>query len=341
MKLLITADIHVHKHRDDSRRLEDGLECLEWIYATAVKEKVEKVVVAGDLFHNRFQHNAYGYSKVANIIQHSKVPTILLVGNHDMLYEENWDVHSLIPFRKFAQVIEKPTTLDLGCPIDFLPYTPTPSKYLPTFNPSRVLISHLAIANAIMNAKYDIKSVEEDCKDREIINVDAFKSWEKVFLGHYHYGQRLCDNLEYVGSPMQLTFGEADQKKCVVIFDTITFETRYIENPVSPRFYIVENIVQLDHIDLKRAYIHIRTMGDIANKFDIRKRLEEGGIRELEFTPIKKDLEDKTAEALINITKVVNDRAKLVETFIDNIQAPPGLEKLLLKKHGKEVFSTS
>lgn len=344
LKLLITADIHVHSHRNDPKRIEDGLECLEWIYKTAIKEQVESVIIAGDLFHNRFQLNSYTYAKVCQLIQQSPIKTLLLLGNHDMLYEDRWDTHSLIPFKTSPScvVIDTPQTLNIGgIDIDFLPYTPLPSSHIPFFanSPAKMLITHVAVADAVLNAKFDIKSVEDDSKDKEIISASAFERWNKVYMGHYHYAQQVSKIVEYIGSPMQLSFGEAGQKKHVIILDTETLQARYIENKISPMFHIIEDVKHISKIDVKNAYVQIRTDGDVVNKFDLREQLETAGIRELEFAPPKQNLEDQASKALFNVAKVINDRSQLVDHYVDSIDLPAGLDKTQLKKVGKDIVA--
>lgn len=341
MKILLTGDIHVHAHRSDNRRIEDGLECLEWIYKTAEKEEVEYVIIAGDLFHNRFLLNSYTYAKVCRIIQKSSIHTILLLGNHDMVYEDNWSIHSLVAMSPACMVVDEPKTLFFGTTqIDFLPYTPTPSKFLGTFNPkSEILISHLAVADAVLNAKYDVKSVEDDSRDKEIISASAFEGWKKVYLGHYHYAQKVTKTVEYIGSPMQLSFGEAEQEKHVIILDLETGKQKYVENDISPRFHIVEHVKQIDKINVQNAYIQMRTDGDVAAKFDLRSKLESAGVRELEFAPVKQDLESQTTQALFDVSQVINDKSQLVESFVDSIEIPDGMNKDLLKKIGKSIVT--
>lgn len=342
-KVLITADLHIHPHRSDMRRVEDGLECLRWIYKTAEIADCCNVIIAGDFLHNRFSLNSYAYSKACNIVSQSTIRTIFLLGNHDMYYEDNWDVHSLTPLKGLATVVDRPRTIDLhGYPVDFLPYTPHPSRYLPDFTePSNVLISHLAVSDALLNARNQMISVEDDSKEKEIISPSAFAKWKKVWLGHYHYGQEVSEIVEYIGSPMQLTYGEAGQRKHVGIFDLDTLQTNYVVNDRSPQFHIVERVDELDHIDVTNSYVQIRCQQavdeePIETKFDIRRKLSKLGAREIEIQPIKADVNKQTSKALENITQFFNDRNKLIGSYVDAADTG-GLDKELLKKIGLQI----
>lgn len=349
--VLITADLHLYNHKGETCRAEDGLQCLEWIYSVASKNNIDKVIIAGDFVHHRFNLNAYIYSKACKIVANAKtngIDTIFLVGNHDMYYEDNWELHSLIPFKKWTTVIDKPETIDInGISVDFLPYTPTPSKYLNSFNKhdgksKRILISHLAIADAVLNSRFDIKSVEDDSKEKEVISVSAFKQWDKVWLGHYHYGQQVSENTEYIGSPMQLSFGEANQEKHVAIFNLETLETKYIVNDVSPKFIITSDHEKLLNEDIKNAYIQLtESDASIDSKFELKKQLSNLGVRNVEFIGSKVDIIQKdTGVALKNIGNLFSDKEKLFDEFLKHINLPENLDIAVVKKLIRNIINT-
>lgn len=345
-KILITGDLHLHPHRSDRSELlraEDGLSCLKWIYKTAQTNNIQYVVVAGDFFHNRFALNTFTYSRAIDIVSQGKengIETIFLLGNHDMYSESDWDVHSLKAIKEWATVIDKPTAFVFGgVSVDFLPYTPQPSKYLGNFNgENKVLISHLAVADALLNVKYDIKSIEDDSQDKETINVNAFNKWKKVWLGHYHFGQKVNDIVEYIGSPYQLSFGEAGQVKHVAIFDLNSLETEYIINDISPQFHIVDDCTKLPE-SVENDYVQVRSQVPLESKFDLKKSLVKLGARDVEFTPVSnaKLSDEKTAQALSDIGQLFNNKTQLIEEFVNKMN--PDMDLALLKKIGLQLIS--
>jgi DNA repair exonuclease SbcCD nuclease subunit len=347
-KIILSADIHIHQHRSDIKRVHDGFECLHWIYESAIKNQCKTVIFAGDFIHHRFSLNVYTYGKAVEIVEkYTKkgINTIFLLGNHDMFYEKNWELHSLLPLRQWATVIDKPCKLTVeGTEIDFLPYTPTPSHYLDTevfSKPAELLITHLSIAEATLNAKYNILSIEDDSKEKEVISSDAFKKWKKVLLGHYHYGQKISNNIEYIGSPMQLNFGEIDQEKHIILLDLETLEQDYIVNDISPKFYRVANVEDISNIKIENAYIEVENIEDIDSKFEVRKRLSSLGAREIEFINSSSvgESDKNTQKAINNIQNIFNDRKKLIETYVDNVDTE-SLEKDKLKNIGNEIVQS-
>lgn len=343
--VLITADLHLHNHQKDLRKLEDGLECLRWIYKTARNNNCKNLIVAGDLFHDRNYIHTVAYFEACKIITENKdIQTYLLLGNHDMYREHTWNCpNSLESLKQITILIDSPKTIRIdGLDIDFLPYTPTPSKYFSLFKPSRLLISHLGLVEAILNATYDVRGVEDDSGEKEPIKKESFSKWEKVFLGHYHYPQKL-DNVEYIGSPMALTFGEANQDKHVIIFNTDDFSQKYVKNEISPKYFILDNVLDLDKINVHNSYVRIKSKDEYqnSNQFEITKKVkDELGARDVQVILIKKDISQETDKALKNIDNFFGDKEKIIEHYISSNQELT-LDKNKLKEIGMEILCNS
>lgn len=256
------------------QRLQDCLDVLKWVLGTARELNIENVLFLGDLFHDRQKIQVFAYQKTFEIIQEFKdIKLHLLLGNHDLWYFDRWDVSSVLPFGALSNVtiIDRPETLKIsGLSIDFLPFTHNPVDILKEHFPKKspVLCSHIAIDGAVLNKLYGTRaevSVEHD-SDMMKVEVGLLRGWKKVFLGHYHGEQKLNDQVEYVGSPLQLSFNEAHQKKHIVILDTETLETSYIENTFSPKHLIID---QKDIINHKLENNFVEIIVDTADSIDV------------------------------------------------------------------------
>ena len=94
MKLLHFADAHIDmanygRHDPETGlplRVLDFLKSLDTIVDAAISEKVDLVIFAGDAYKDRspaptFQRE---WGKRIMRLSHAKIPTLLLVGNHDL-----------------------------------------------------------------------------------------------------------------------------------------------------------------------------------------------------------------------------------------------------------------
>lgn len=270
-KLLLFSDLHIFAHKGSQKRLQDCFDVLNWVLSTARQKNITNVLFAGDLFHDRQRISVYSYHQTYKIIsQYPDVNLWLLLGNHDLWYYEKKDISSVIPIGALnhVTVIDEFKTINIqGLDIDFLPFTHDPAKAIPEIK-SPVLISHIAVDGAKLNFHHNTVSevsIESD-NDMHIVGPDIFDGYERVFLGHYHGAQKLTDKAEYIGSTLQLNFNEADQKKHIIIFDTETLETEYIENTFSPKHLIIQ-ANEISNYDLDNNFVRINV--DDINQSDI------------------------------------------------------------------------
>ena len=262
MEVLIFSDIHIHPHSGSSDKLENCLDCLKWIYQQAEKKDIKHIIFAGDLFHDRHRINIYAYQKVYDILSEytGKIESYYLVGNHDMFYKSSWSVTSTKPLNGVVNVITEPSKIKIGDTyMDFLPYTENPIEEIENNfkKKSKILISHLAVQGATLNTLWGIKKDDFE-EDIEEVGTDVFSGYKKVFLGHYHAKQKLKGvPVEYIGSPLQLSFGEAMDKKGFSILDTKTLKTKFVENTFSPKYFILPENEDFDKYGIDGGYVKV------------------------------------------------------------------------------------
>ena len=78
LRMLHTSDLHLDLHGDKTS------DCLEALFGLTIKNKVDLVIIAGDLFdHNRVDHDLISFT--VEQLGRLSVPTVILPGNHDWL----------------------------------------------------------------------------------------------------------------------------------------------------------------------------------------------------------------------------------------------------------------
>jgi exonuclease SbcD len=94
VKIVHTADLHigmeshgpVNPHTGLPRRLEDFLAALDRIVDTAIEERADLVIMAGDIYKSRDPnptHQQQFARRVVRLVQ-AKIPLFMLAGNHDL-----------------------------------------------------------------------------------------------------------------------------------------------------------------------------------------------------------------------------------------------------------------
>lgn len=350
-KVLLFSDAHIHMHKNQLSRLDDCLGALKWVFETAIAKGIKTIVFAGDLFQDRQKIHVISYEKTFRLIRqycdnHPELKLFLLVGNHDMWFSDKWDVSSVAPLEAIAnvKVIALPSAVQVtdDCTMDFLPYTKNPvedvHKYFPKKN--RILISHVALDGAQLNSMYNTKAEISVEFEGDMVKVDlkTFEGWERVFLGHYHSAQKMNDVVEYIGSPLELNFGEAHQEKHIIVLDTDSLDVEYVVNDFSPKHLIIRES-ELNNYNLEGNFVQV-IVDDIASTdiIDLKKTvLKDKGIATLEFKEkTKKNSDDKKEPAHVEMIKDMAN-GNILEKWADSYGFA-NLDREKLLKIGQEII---
>lgn len=350
-KIILFSDIHICQHKKSFNRLKDCLNCLDWVFDTAKQLKIKNIVFAGDLFQERQKIDVATYNLTFDILfKHcdGSINLWLLLGNHDMWYYDKWDISSVLPFSALPNVtvINKACTLDVGGKeIDFLPYVRNPIEHLEQLGEiakkrkgSKVLVGHLAIHGAELNTLYHTLSdvILEHDGDMVKIGPEYFKCWDKVFLGHYHGAQEM-EHIEYIGSPLQLTFGEAFQDKHIILYDLKTGNREYIVNEFSPKHLILSED-DIHKYDMQNNFVRLNvTNTKSIDLLDLKKDIQEKKPGTLEFIQKPK----KEYKQVIEDAKSILDKEdEMLETYVKEVDTGD-LDKLRLVEIGKNICISS
>jgi len=237
MKVLHTADWHV---RD--KDIEEGEKCLAFLVETAMAQKVDLAVIAGDTFDSRdIKLDSLSAKLVVKTI--SKLadicPVFIVIGtpSHDGLAAEvlNYAMGSYP-----VHVATKPEQIHRTSPGEFkylLTLVPQPTKQFFQTN-SDIQSGNVEISQAMnaLFAGFGAQAEEQDCphilvghwnvsgaklstgqtltgQDIDIsIDQMMLASPGVICLGHIHMPQQLGDRTFYSGSLYPLTWGETEEK---------------------------------------------------------------------------------------------------------------------------------
>lgn len=357
-KVLLFSDIHIHKHKRSESRLNDCLSALEWVFQTATDRSIKNVVFGGDLFQNRQQIEVEAYHLTFKILEKycSKDHNLwLLLGNHDMWFHDKWDISSVEPFSAIDGItfIDKPCTLEvMGQPVDFLPYTHEPLEHLKSLQKGlkkrkdrKTLVAHLAVDGAQLNTLHNTRSDVIIEHDGEMTRVDAdsFAGWDKVWLGHYHGQQKVGPVVEYIGSPLQLNFGEAFQHKHCIIYNLVDGSTEYIRNKFSPQHFIIpESDLAKYNVDGNFIRLEVNDMGS-ADLVALKKEVQQMKPGSLEIMPCEKQ---DNAHVVSDAKAILYKEDEMLEIYVEQVLASASVELASLDKKtlldiGKQICQPS
>jgi DNA repair exonuclease SbcCD nuclease subunit len=342
---LLFSDLHCHCHKRKNERLEDCLKTLDWVFETARKNNISNILFGGDLFHDRQKIEIYTYQKTFEILKKNLASNsfklYLVLGNHDLWFNEKTSISSVVPLSSLpgVEIIFNPCRKVIdGVTWDFIPFTHNPIdalEFLKTQSGEpQYALGHLAIDGACLHGSHTSDVAIEHDGDMVSISPALFDSYIHVFLGHYHKEQKIGSNLEYIGSPLELSFGECFQEKHIIIFDGIKNKKKYIVNDFSPK-HLVISPDEIDKHDLKGNFVRLKIEDmSSADLMSMRKEIiDQNALASLE---IKQERNKQEHHVIKDATSILSRGSEMLSAYLDEV-GTNSLEKEKLLEVGKKI----
>jgi len=233
MKFAFIADIHLSRYGQDKiedetnlpERLHSLKTVLDNVAEYCVKNNIRVIVIGGDILHGKSIIHAIAQDIMLDYFEHwaDMIRFYVIDGNHDLSGKGHKVVSALKPLRNARSTTWIPyyETARIG-DILFVPYGPSMVETIKK-NSAKVLISHFGLNEGVLNSGISIIS--------DIALKDLIGKYELVLLGHYHKPQDIIRDdisLYYVGSPIQLDWGEKNDVKRFLVVDSETLEVESV-----------------------------------------------------------------------------------------------------------------
>lgn len=246
MKIMHLSDLHIGKRVNEYSMLQDQDYILKEILNIIDNEKVETVIIAGDVYDKSvpsaeavelFDEFLYDFSS-------RNLNVLIISGNHDSPERIAFGGRLISKSKIYLSPVYngkvKPITLndDYG-KVNFylLPFIKPANvrRFFPEenienyidavkvaidnmnvdFSERNILVTHQFVTGAELSESEDISVGGTDNVSREV-----FDGFDYVALGHIHREQTVgADNIRYCGTPLKYSFSEANHIKSVTILD--------------------------------------------------------------------------------------------------------------------------
>jgi len=227
MKFAFIADIHLSKYGQDKleettklpERLSSIKQALYEVGNYCRNQKIGIVIIGGDIYHNKSIIYSIAQQIMLEYFEDFRDLEFWIIdGNHDLSGKGKDAISALRSFKtvrnvKWISQVEMGDD-DLIC----IPYSYDVVNQVKT-NKRRILISHFGLSEGVLNSGMSII--------QDISLSDLVGKYELVLLGHYHKPQQIEREdirLFYVGSLIQLDWGEKGEEKRFLVVDTKTLQ---------------------------------------------------------------------------------------------------------------------
>lgn len=302
MKIACCADLHLGEFKDFSKeitvvwdfkelcfkkseqgtsvnsRLIDAADCLVQIRRYCIENKIDTLLIAGDIFNNRASVPTIVYNIGYRVLESFMLEGInlyVIPGNHDQKDNTDYPENSLKPFSRIMHLFEKPELISFGPKEDSvevlcIPYTKNKSivmdavnNYIP--NPAsktHIIMTHLGVSGAFTGAN------SYAMMDAYVPEELRYEDVDFVVLGHYHKAQMITgtdDKMFYTGSPLQLNFNDEGEERGFWVLDTIKKETEFVLLN-APKFITVTEKNYKNISDKSKNFIKLKCSNNVNQK---------------------------------------------------------------------------
>lgn len=282
MKIMHLSDLHIGKKVNEYSMLQDQIYILKEILRIIDDEKVETVIIAGDVYDRSLPPNEALelFDEFLYQLSSRNVNVFVISGNHDSPERISYGGRMMTENKIFLSPVYdgnvKPISLndDYGevnfyllpfiRPADIRRYFPDENieNYTDAvkvaidnmnvdFSERNILVTHQFVTGAELSESEDIIVGGTDNVSGEV-----FDGFDYVALGHIHREQTVGkDNIRYCGTPLKYSFSEAKHIKSVTILDFKNKENiEYSKIPLTPLRDMREIRGTYDELTLKSNY---------------------------------------------------------------------------------------
>jgi len=260
MRFLHTADWHIGKKLHEFDLVDEQQDAYQQIAEIAKEEKVDAIVIAGDLYDRKVPSEESINQLDAMILDLNltrKFPILAVSGNHDSAPRLGSGSHwyEATHFYLHTTIAQALTPIEMADTQFFL---------LPYFEPFQV--RHFFEDDSIQNVQQAMNRLVAEMQKKfdstkqhvlvahffaagsqhvdsettvevgglDAIAVDSMVAFDYVALGHLHGKDALhAEAVKYSGSPVKFSLSEAKQQKGVWIVDTAPYNAKFV--PIKPK----------------------------------------------------------------------------------------------------------
>ena len=299
----------------------------EFIIPTIEKnwKEGDLIIHCGDVFDNRQSINL----KVLNIgirvyERLAKLGKIhIIAGNHDIYKKDSTTITSLDSLKWIpnVKIWKEPGCINVGLSkLLLMPWRATVKEEGETLKEyQKQYKPDYAFMHGTFSGTQYNKYVKIDSKEGG--STSSTVGYKRVFSGHIHWQQDV-KNINIIGSPFEITRGDADNKKGMYYLDLNTGEETFYENKISPK-HIKFRLIEFDKDIFKKIaevapnnFIDIQIANSALAKSASKFNKEIIKIKDLARNLEIQQYEDEVLEDDVSDVSETMDHDELIQTEI-------------------------
>ena len=231
-KIMILGDLHVGVKQGNIVMMEQHLRYIEEQFIPYIlSNNIKTIIQTGDMFDCRKGATTLALMewklRFFDVLLKHDIQLHTYIGNHDMFYRNQISPNTTTEYLSHynnINIIEKPSNVTIeGCNFLIIPWICNENEEacmdaIQT-SKSNICIGHFEIKGAKMEGTV--------CTDG--LPISTFDRFERCISGHFHI-KGDYENVSYVGTPTQSSWGDYGVNKGVHVLDTETLDLDFIIN---------------------------------------------------------------------------------------------------------------
>lgn len=317
-KICLIGDTHFSRKAEHpliKKHIKEGqLAFFDHLIEVLTESRIKTILFTGDIHDTRQSINVEALVNTKRLFQ-TKMKDFdihIILGNHDMYFENSYDITSLELFEDIPNVTVYRENVAvktfLGKKWYLFPWIIADrEKNVVEFLRKMSDKPRDERDNTVMFGHFEMFGINMEGNSVSTFGLDPnlyMKAAANVFSGHYHgqsVTQKGSDRLMYLGSPYPMTFANANQRHGIWIVDE-DMNTEFIENTVSPTFKDIWDTDDIDAIEtLHNSFVrlHVCDTHSKEKEFELRLKIENKKpilIRQLPYSGDRVEDESKSED---------------------------------------------
>lgn len=314
-KICLIGDPHFSRKAEHpliKKNIKEGqLAFFDYLIEELNRREIKTILFTGDIHDTRQSINVEALINTKRLFQ-TKMKDFdihIILGNHDMYYENSYGITSLELFEDIPNVTVYRKNVVVKKFLNknwyLFPWITADRETKVVEFLNKMAQKPRAVRdNTVLFGHFEMFGINMEGRNVSTFGLDPnlyMNAASHVFSGHYHGQSSIekgSDKLMYIGSPYPMTFANANQSHGVWILDE-EMNMEYIENNISPTFKDVWDTDDIDAIkSLDNSFIrlHICDNHSKEEEFEIRLKIENKKpilIRTMPYSGDKIDDESK------------------------------------------------
>lgn len=250
-KIMVIGDMHLGHKNGDQNTADYQMKVFdEFIFPLIEKLGIKHVIQTGDFFDSRkaIRHDTMALVSTRLIPKTKGQHWHVIVGNHDLHLRESIfpnSVQELLSRYGNFTIYNEPATVEIGgAVIDMIPWICRDNrKQVQEF--IKNTSSQIAVGHFELSGFQYYRGVASEGEDSGFLD-----PYQRVWSGHFHTISEK-GHIQYVGTPYQLTFGDADDDRGVWVYDTDNGQFEFYPNnlPKYTRVYFDHEKFDFKNLD--------------------------------------------------------------------------------------------